>query len=149
MIFASRVQKTIPIPSDPSNSVTIQKLPRRHFIAAEKAQQAEVMGDLRRQFGDDWREQIYKFKADDKDETIKKAARDPLLRFDVPELLKHGVKAWTYTDPPEPTPEALDDLDKESAEHIAREVLRLSAPKLFEDEEGEERKNDSAPSGTA
>jgi len=147
MIFASRVQKTIPIPGDPSHTVTIQKLPRRHFIRAEKAQQATVTADLREQFGDDWQEEVQKFKTNRQAPEVEKASKDPLLKFDVPTLLKYGVKAWTYEDAI--TDEALDDLDKDTAEHLAREVLRLSAPKLFEEADGDERKNDSDSSTAA
>ena len=147
MIFASRVQKTIPIPGDPSHTVTIQKLPRRHFISAEKEQQATVTADLRKQFGEEWQDQVKKFKTDDATPDLKKAAKDPLLRFDVPTLLRFGVVGWSLDEPFDVS--LLEDLGKEDAEYIASAVLRLSAPKLFEDEEGGERKNDSAPSTAA
>lgn len=148
LMFASRVQKTLPFPTDPSHSVVIQKLPRRHFIAAEKAQKATFFTDIKQQFGDNWQEEIKNFKTGDQPKAVQDAAKDPLLQFDVEVLLRFGVKSWTIEDPPL-SEEALADLDTDTAEYIAREVLRLSAPKLFEAVEGEEQKNDSPSSGAA
>jgi hypothetical protein len=147
MIFASRVQKTVEIPHDPPHTALIQKLPRRHFLTAGKKQQATLISDIRAQFGTNWQQEIDGFKSRKHQPDVENAAKDPLLQFDVDTLLTYGVKAWTYDQ--EPNEEALADLDQETAEYLAREVLRLSAPKLFEAEDGEELKNDSASSGTA
>lgn len=153
MIFASRVQKTIEIPNDPPHTALIQKLPRRHFLTAGKAQQAQLITDIRAQFGQNWQEEIRNFTVNKEDKATQDAAKDPLLQFDVDVLLRFGVKAWTCVDDEgqsiEVTDETLSDLEKETAEYLAREVLRLSAPKLFETEDGAERKNVSALSGNA
>ena len=146
--FSSRVQKTIELPDDQPHTVLIRKLNRKQFITAEKAQRATFFTDIKAQFGSNWQQEIKNFKTDDQPKDVKEAAKDPLLQFDVDILLKYGIKAWTFEDVPL-TDESLADLDKDTGEFIAREVLRLTAPKLFESYEGEEQKNGSAPSGAA
>jgi L-lactate utilization protein LutC len=149
MVFASRVQKTVEIPHDPPHTALLQKLPRRHLITASKQQTATLMSDIRAQFGERWQQEIAGFTSKKSDDAaaLTKAAKDPLLQFDVDTLLQYGLKAWTYDEPL--TPDALADLDQETAEHLAREILRLTAPKLFDLEEGDDRKNGSASSGPA
>ena len=45
-------------------------------------------------------------------------------------LLVKGIKAWTYSEPL--TAESFEDLDEETQTALAREVLKLSRPKLFQ-----------------
>ena len=70
---------------------------------------------------------------------MKRAQADPLNAYHRMTLIKHGVKSWTC--PEELNDEALDDLEEEAIEWLAREVLRLTKPGLFTGEETE-RKND-------
>lgn len=59
---------------------------------------------------------------------------DPLLAYDQRSLVLWGTVAF---DGVEKTPEAVDDLEPELAEAIARAVLRLARPALFETEADE------------
>lgn len=60
--------------------------------------------------------------------------KDPLLAYDQRSLVLWGAVSF---DGVEKTPEAVDDLEPELAEAIARAVLRLSRPALFETEADE------------
>lgn len=59
---------------------------------------------------------------------------DPLLAYDQRSLVLWGTVTFDGVDK---TPEAVDDLEPELAETIARTVLRLSRPALFETEADE------------
>lgn len=55
-------------------------------------------------------------------------ADDPVLGYDVDELLRAGVAGWSYAREGKAirvTPEALDELDEETATWAARQILRL------------------------
>lgn len=71
-------------------------------------------------------------------EKVREATQaDPLASYDTRTLLLEGV---VTLDGVEKTPEAIDDLEPDVADGIARAVLRRARPGLFETEDA--RKND-------
>lgn len=161
--FASRVVATLPIPFDQPHEVTLQKLAGRHLEKAETAAQAkwiqtmDAKGGIKKQ-----REILRELKDDEpkpdpkavpepeKDETV-----DPLAGLDPYTVCRFGIQSWTYDeslaeDATTKRVLALDDMDADSLEWFATEIMRLTKPRLFQtkDERKEAEKNDSAPSLT-
>lgn len=127
-VFTSRVTVSIPVPTDPEQTVTIQKLAPRHLDAAQKKSQADSLAHLREMGGPAFLKELSGL-----GDAEKKGAgdtRDPLLAFDHLTLIVKGVKGWSYDAPL--TPESFEDLDEDTQTALAREVLKLSRPKLFQ-----------------
>ena len=127
-VFTSRVTVTVPVPTDPDQTVTLQKLAPRHLDAAQKKSQADALASLRDMGGPAFLKEMAGL-----GDAEKKAAtgqRDPLLAYDSVTLLVKGIKAWTYDAPL--TAESFEDLDEETQTALAREVLKLSRPRLFQ-----------------
>ena len=138
-VFTSRVTKTIPIPHDEGQSVTIRKLAPRHLEQAAKESQRQSFAELREMGGAAFLKELRSLNEDD----IKTAtARDPLMLFDRITLMEKAVLAWTYVDV-ERTRETFEDLDDDTQVLLATEILKLSKPSLFvtKTEEETERKN--------
>lgn len=164
--FASRVVKTLPIPFDPPHEVTLQKLAGRHLHKAEVAHQLAWLEDVEAKGGvkkqkerlRDWNEGDPKEpEPEPEPESEKKENEpdDPLAGVDPYTVCRFGIKSWTYdeslsVDADTQRVASLDDMDKDSLEWFATEIMRLTRPKLFQtkDEQKEAEKNDSAPSPT-
>lgn len=130
-VFTSQITETIPIPHDPGHTITIRKLNPRQIHRALIAQQARVMDDVTELGGF---EKVQSMIAGLSTEE-RKAAADPLVPYDQVALIVRGVTAWTYRNGEVPVPitlETAEDLDDETAEFIARAVLKLAKPKLFQ-----------------
>lgn len=141
-IFASRTQKTIPIPFDAPHEVTIQKLAGRHLEKAAQEHQIETQSYVARMGGAEYRKQLNA--VGDSEEVAKQVAAlqaDPMFGYHRPTLIKFGVKAWTYDELI--TDATIEDLDDQALEFFSREVLKLSKPSAFQtkDEAETERKN--------
>lgn len=133
-VFTSRVSKTIAVPHDSEHSVTIRKLAPRHLDQAGKASQRESLENLKELGGPAFLKELQSMGGIEA--VAKVAAADPLVRFDRVTLIEKGVTAWSYDAPL--TRASFEDLDDETADWLAREILRLSAPRLFQtDEEAE------------
>ena len=67
--------------------------------------------------------------------------RDPVQGYDQAVLCQHGILSWSYD--VKPSREAVDDLDEDTRYALAREILKLSRPKLFQSADDAEaaRKN--------
>lgn len=157
-IFASYYTATLPIPTDPDHTITIQKLSGR---AIEQAQfthlQNTVAGRPARGWAAMFQQALKNGTATDHD--AQKALDDPLNGFDRLAIAKAGIRGWSYTEQnadgvtvKKPvTPQAIEDIDDETLEWAAREIMRLTRPALFETEEtqGTAQKNDSRPSTAA
>ncbi len=158
--FASRTVATLPIPFDPPNEVTIQKLAGRHLEKAEVAAQAkwietmDAKGGIKKQ-----REIMREYEADkpeaDTTEEPPEKPADPLAGLDAYTVCRFGIKSWTYDESLEEDATtgrvlALDDMDADSLEWFATEIMRRTRPRLFQtkDEAKETEKNASAPSLT-
>lgn len=159
--FASRTVVTLPIPFDPPNEVTLQKLAGRHLQKAEVAAQAnwietmDAKGGIKKQ-----REILREYEADKpaaepEEEPKEEKPVDPLAGLDPYTVCRFGIKAWTYDESLAEDPEtkrvlALDDMDADSLNWFATEVMRLTRPGLFltKEERKEAEKKDSAASLT-
>lgn len=150
-IFASQTKATLAIPFDAPNTISIRKLTGREV---EQAQEAHALGmstgGRSRLWGAKLRG-ILEGAVTDK-VTVQDAIADPLLGFDRFVVIRCGLLSWTYPESVKPVPareavaakdghpaiaavearDAIADLDDESAEFIAREILRLTKPALFQ-----------------
>ena len=149
MSLASRHTKIIDLPHDPPHTVTIQKLPGRHFYEADRQNDYAAQEYVSKMGGAEFRQQLADaLKGQNADEAIKKVQRDPVNMFDKFVVLKAGLKAWSFTEadgtPIPVTPENIEDLDPETVEYVAREILRYTKPSLFmtPEEAKAEQKND-------
>lgn len=135
-VFTSRVTVTLPIPHDLDHSVTIRKLAPRHLEAAAKASQLKSIAELKEIGGPAFLKELEQLGDGDKKKAEEKAAdaakRDPLLTYDPIVLIEKGLKEWTYD--ATRTAESYEDLDDVTRDYIAREILRLSKPALFQTE---------------
>jgi hypothetical protein len=154
--FTSLITQTLPVPDDDGQTVTIRRLNPDHLHEARKAAQAEFFAALREQFAD--------LGADGKPGEIVRALMsagaekpatepapepepkpepenvDPLAGYDHLTLMRRGVIGWSYD--VERTEENFREWDEERREWIAREVLRLAKPALFD--KGAQKKADGA-----
>jgi hypothetical protein len=130
-IFASRTQLTVPLPFDEGQTVTIRRLPGRKLEKARLEKQIASQEFVTRMGGQEFRKQL---NAVGDTETQKKlvaeAQADPLNSYDAHTVAAAGIVAWSYPEPV--TPEAIEDLDGEALEFLAREILKLSKPSLFQ-----------------
>jgi hypothetical protein len=148
-IFASHKQDTVPVPFDRPHTVTVRKLTGRELELAQESHAQGVALGRSRVWASTFRLTLEKGFAASAD--VIKALNDPLTGYDRYSLVASGLVAWTYPQSvarpakdldAEATKAALrgrqqviDDLDDEAVEFIAREVLRLTKPSLFQNEE--------------
>lgn len=145
-VFASRVTKVVPIGE---HTVTIRKLSPKQLGAAERAQQMKSIADLKAFGGPAFVKEL-KGLSDEKKQAEQEQAEaerraNPLVAFDRDTLLAKGIVAWTFTDDGDQVAEIdadhIEDLDDAIGEQLAREILQLAKPSLFEDA-AEAQKND-------
>lgn len=125
--FAQLITDVVPIPHDSPNTVTIQKLSGRAIeraqeVAAEKA----VNG---RGFADKVSRALVAAKEGD-GAKLDAVIADPLNGYDRHAVLINGITGWTYEQKCDP--ESIAQLDDETAELLARAIMRLTKPHLFE-----------------
>jgi hypothetical protein len=128
-IFASYVTKIVPLPFDDGQTVTIQKLSGKALAACRQASIATSVEFVRSMGGAAFGRELAAVKAAADGAELAGAdgnGSDPLRRYDRSLVLAKGVKAWTYSEPL--TPEAIDDLDEQAADFLAREILALTLP---------------------
>jgi len=115
----------MPLPSDPSVTVTIRKLSWKQQEEAQRVSQRQSRVDIKDMGGIDEFRKLMAAITTDETPTVK-TAPDPLATHDKWTVLVCGVKSWTS--PEAVTPEALDQLSTEDAEGLARAVLDLTMP---------------------
>lgn len=140
-IFASRTQQVLPLPFDEPHTVTIQKLAGRMLEKARQVNQQASVDALRRMGGATFQRELGAVG----DPAVVAAAvakrqADPLHTYDRYVVLAKGITAWTYDEaltPVEVVDEdgtktlriaAIDDLDEEAADFIARAIMALTRP---------------------
>lgn len=144
--FASQVEKMIPIPFDLPNEVTIKKLPGRHLEKAKNAFLASLVAGVQERGGAQVQKEMQDLWNDPKAaEQVEQIKADPLNGYDKYVLIEHGLVTWTYRQ--QVSAESIGDLDEDMVDWLAREILKLTKPKLFlsADEQMELEKNDYAP----
>lgn len=124
-MFSSKITKPVPLPSDPSVTVTIRKLSWLQRQEARKVSQRESVKALAEMGGP---AAMKAFMEPTGGETVKAepAAPDQFLLHDTMSVLVAGVKSWTCDEPV--SRETLADLSEEDAEGLARAILALSLP---------------------
>jgi hypothetical protein len=156
-IFANRITKTLPVPGMDGQTITIRKLAPRHLeaaateaqrkaIAASRAMADQFSGfdvavlrDLRTL---DTSKEAEADTADDGERAADApAAANPLAGFDAVTLIEKGVTEWSFTEPL--GREAFEEIDADTRDWLATEILRLSRPSLFQsaDEVEQAQKN--------
>lgn len=140
-IFTSRIPpKTLPVPAEPSHTITFRKLaPRQLEKAAKVAQRAamrESVENMQDMGGVDamkaMSEAFEAFKAKDekKDAATPAEKPDPIAGFDRVTLMTEAVVGWTFEE--ERTAETFADLDDETQHWLATEIVRFAKPSLFQ-----------------
>jgi hypothetical protein len=132
-VFTSRVTKDIPVGDQ---TVVIRKLAPRHLEKAAKEAQRKSLDDFKAMGGaaflKEWQDVTEK-KPDAPD-----VAPDPMHGYDAVTLLESGIVSWSFEEAV--TRESFEDLDADTLDLLSREVLKLSKPSLFVDQEAA-RKN--------
>lgn len=126
-IFASHTRQTIPLPQDPSQTITIRKLTGREV---ERAQGEHLRGLISESRGARGWAEAFKRQLGKGVVPLQQLVTDPLNGYDRQTIITSGLLGWSFTDPPF-TPAAVADLDDDAAEFIARAILQLSKPALF------------------
>lgn len=142
--FASLVTKVLTVPGDPGQTITIRKLaPKDLTLAVSQSTQADqavrvLIGVVER---GGTRE------GSDLELVRQEVNKDPLLLFDRVTLIDAGVIGWTYEQ--ERSHAKYEDLDDDTQTWLARAILRLAKPSLFQgpaEAESEQKKGDGVAS---
>lgn len=155
-MFASLTQAIVAIPWDPPHTVTVRKLTGRELEAAQAAHRDSLATGNSRSWAALFRRGLQKGASDP---DVLTAIADPLTGYDRYVIVRAGLLAWSYPQAikpvtvkgegkPDAIVDAIDDLDDEGVDCIAREILRLTKPALFltVEEAEAEKKTDSAGS---
>lgn len=140
MALVTKVREKREIPHEPGEWMVLQKL---SFRQLEDASETMVLrtrerlrafgGDLYKAIRESNREEIERqtgIDPEDLDDQV-----DPLAQYDTFTLLRHGIHDWSYDEKLNDTTRA--QLDEETSEWAAREILKLAKPELFADEDDE------------
>ena len=142
-IFASKTTATVGLPMDVPQTVTIRKLTGKEIEAAQVAHRGSILTDNAKAWGGAFRRMLEKGANDPE---VLKALADPLTGYDRFVVLKAGLVGWSYGEKVDPA--QVNDLDDESVDFIATEILRLTKPALFVAPEAVEDAN-TQPSAAA
>ncbi len=144
-MFASLKTETVTVPGETPTTVVIHKLSGKDYDAAQFVHMTGTATGR----GRNWATRFVALAsagtatADD----AKKVFADPMAGFDRLSLVKSGIVSWSCTKadgkPMDVTPEAINDLDDEALELLAKAVLKLTKPALFQtaDEYEADQKN--------
>jgi len=127
--FASTHQTDVALLTDPPHVVTIRRLTGREF---ERAQATHLAALVAGQSARGWsrRFQAALSKGVTTNEEAARLLEDPLNGFDRTTIVQAGVVKWDYPD--RKLPEAIEDLDDETLEFLAVEIMRLTKPDRFQ-----------------
>jgi DNA replication initiation complex subunit (GINS family) len=129
-IFASRTRRTLDVPFDDGQTVTIQKLSGRQLERARQEQQFASLEFVKRIGGASFQRELQAARKDAPDaDQVERV--DPYRRYDRATVLQKGIVDWSYG---AITPEAIDDLSEQAADWLAHEILTLTLPDLDGDE---------------
>lgn len=125
--FTSKSTYMLSVPSSPGDTITIRKLAPKHLAKAQQASQAAAVEAIKALGGANAIKEIRGLSEKEADVAV--AISDPLASYDRTSLMVSGVIDWSFDEPLTPT--SLEDLDEETADWLAREILRLTKPSLF------------------
>jgi hypothetical protein len=136
-------QRVLEVPADPGQTVTIRKLTG---LEVDAAQEAHLKGIVAGKSARGWSaafQRVLNKSVSATDEDARAVLADPLTGYDRITIVRAGLVAWSYPQPVSGEPDAVADLDDDTLEWLAREILKLTKPRLFQTgaEAGEERKN--------
>jgi hypothetical protein len=142
----------IPLPFDEGQWIQIRKLNGQQHEEAQRAHRAGFATDNK--WAGFFRAVAGSGPSSD---DVKRILADPLTGYDRYTLARAGLVAWSYpgainaVEPPTTEYDAIRDLDDDAVDFIAREVLKLAKPSLFQSREEQEqaRKNDIGSSTEA
>jgi hypothetical protein len=147
-VFTSRVPPiTLSVPGEPSQSVTIRKITpnalhtaavvKSRAIMRESTEDMQAIGGaesfkaLRSLVSEEQQnDQDAKKTEDGGTNASAEKAPSPLAGYDRIDLMLSGVAAWTFDMPL--TRDSFEDLDDETQDWLATEVLKLARPSLFQ-----------------
>lgn len=135
-IFASYTHKTIQVPDDAPQTVTIRKLTGREVELAQAENRQDVIA------GRGWATRLQqRLNKATTDAEAAAVLNDPLNGYDRLTMCRAGIISWTYDQ--KLTPVSVSDIDDERLEHFATEILKLTKPHLFQttEQQEESRKN--------
>lgn len=121
-MLVSRNAREVPIPHEPGEWLKLRPLSWKQLDDARKARTREAVKssvEMTREMGPELMAQIRSARTETAAES---APADPSEAYDRATLLRLGIVGWSYEEPV--SPEAIDDLDEETAEWAARELLR-------------------------
>lgn len=130
MGIVTGINKRLDIPHEPGEWMMIRKLSWRQLQTASDARTASVMQTVKAMGGEVLRE----LQGAREREDVQTAAADPLTGYDLGDLLRAGIEAWSYS--MSVNRESIDALDDETARWAGRAILDFNAPR-----QGDERKN--------
>ncbi len=133
-VFASQTQSDpIPIPFDPPHTIVVRKLTGKEYQSATSDHEGRITALFRRAL----------VAGGVKDPAVFAALENPLTGHDRYALVRAGLVSWSYPQaltpikaqptatPPIEAYDAVGDLDDETVDFIATEVLRLTKPSFF------------------
>lgn len=140
-VFAKLRSAVLTIPNTNGDTATIRGLSPTGLRAAQAENQRKAVLAMKAQ-----RELV----GEDDDSAVdpdavlayqEQVRRTPLLAYDAETLIVKGVSSWTLE--LEANPENVAELDEDTRDWLATEILRLSKPSLFRtlDEQEADRKN--------
>lgn len=140
-VFTSRHTKTLDVPGAPGQTVTVRKLAPKHLEAAGKASQHKAMADMEAMGGPAKLRELQALGGEKSAEAKPEPMVNPALLFDRVTVIEKGVTAWSFEE--SLTRESIEDLDDETGEWLATEILRYAKPGLFQTDAAREadRKN--------
>jgi len=113
--------RTLPVPHEPGETVTFRYLSALQFQEAADAKASAAVRKMR-EMGGDLLKGIQEARSDIP-ASIATAFADPLDSYDAAALLRLGIAAWTYAEPPGENPFA--QIDPKTAEWAARAIATL------------------------
>lgn len=136
-LVSSICQKTT-IPHEPTEHMVLRKLSWRQLEKAAEIR-SEKSATRMKNLGGDVLTALNTANGADGAEEMKKAQADPLNTYDRGTLLEFGIASWSY--PTDCTKEAKENLDDETADWAAREIVKLSKPEKTAEQQEADRKN--------
>lgn len=143
-IFTSFVSQVLEVPGANGHTITIRKLAPKALERARAVSREQGAAELRLQReslgGDEFKALQAEIAQAVAAGTVK--AADPLQLYDRGVLIAEGVTAWSFPEL-EPTPAAFEQIEEDVQDWLARAILRLAKPSLFQTAEEQEaaRKN--------
>lgn len=122
-------------PGHAGHWIKVRKLTGRQYEEAQVVHRLGYVGSP-----DKWAGFFRKVAADPTSEDVQRIIRDPLTGFDRYALAQSGLVAWSHDRPIDA--DAINDLDDDGVEFIAREVLKRAKPSLFADDQAAQKKSD-------